>query len=206
MAPPRLLAVAPDGWHADPAFPAALMAFRAATEPLGGSAAVYLRAHGWSTARWRGCLDGLARPRKLRIGITLPVDAELPEDSELWTAAGVDFLHVPEVSADRPLSVWAPLALSRACHEPASARRRCHLGANWLVVSPVFATPSKPGGRPLGLLALAEAARAAPGRVLALGGIDATGAHACLAAGAVGLAAQRAAWAQTAELTALLVA
>ena len=50
-------------------------------------------------------------------------------------------------------------------------------------------TASKPGyGPAVGLAALAEAARLAPGPVVALGGIDETNLAACLAAGARGIA------------------
>lgn len=194
MAPPRLLGVAPDGWYADRDFPARLAAFRQQTEPLAASAAVYLRAHGWDTAQWLAQLAGLARPQGLRIGITLPVDADLPEASERLCDAGVDFVHLTERDADRPMQVWQPLQLSRVCHDVQHARRRLLLGADWLIVSPVFATPSKPDAPALGAQDLATAARAAPGRVLALGGIAAESVADCLAAGAVGVAAQRAAW------------
>jgi thiamine monophosphate synthase len=200
MAVPRLLAIAPDGWYADSAYAAQLAKFRKETVPLGASAAVYLRAHGWTTAEWLACLAQLERPRNLRIGITLPVDAELPDASETLCDAGVDFVHLTERDADRPLQVWQPLQLSRVCHDPSQARRRLMLGADWLVVSPILATPSKPDAAPLGLDALGIAARAAPGRIIALGGIDATAVAACLAAGAVGVAVQRAAWTNAAAL------
>ncbi len=55
--------------------------------------------------------------------------------------------------------------------------------------SPIFLTESKPGyGPALGLDALAAAAAAAPGPVIALAGITPDNAAACLAAGAHGVA------------------
>ena len=200
MAVPRLLAIAPDGWYADSEFPAQLSVFREETSILGASAAVYLRAHGWATAEWLECLARLPRPHHLRIGITLPVDLELPDASERLSQAGVDFVHLTERDADRPLQVWPPLQLSRVCHDPDAARRRLLLGADWLVVSPVLATPSKPNAAPLGWEGLARAARAAPGCVIALGGVDAAAVAGCRTAGAVGVAVQRAAWANAASL------
>ncbi len=194
MAPPLLMAIAPDGWYADATFADHLAAFAGATEPLGESAAVYLRAHGWSTAEWLAQLERLPRPPALRVGISLPVDAELPDASELLSEAGVDFVHLTERDADRPMQAWQPLQVSRVCHNPQDARRRWLLGASWLVVSPIFATPSKPGATPLGSAGLAVAVHSAPGRVVALGGITAENAQECLAAGAVGVAVQRAAW------------
>lgn len=202
MAAPRLLAIAPDAWYAADDFSTQLAVFRRKTEILGDSVAVYLRAHGWSTAEWLERLDELPRPRKLRIGITFPVDAELPEASEQLTDAGVDFVHLTERDADRPMQAWQPLQLSRVCHDPQDARRRLQLGADWLVFSPVFATPSKPNAAPHGLAGLAEAAHAAPGRIVALGGVDAEAVGQCCAAGAVGVAAQRAAWTNAAALAA----
>lgn len=204
MAPPRLLAIAPDAWYADRNFPETLRNFAKIADPLGADAAVYLRAHGWTVAQWLEVLNQLERPRKLRIGVTLPVDAELPEQSEIFSDLGVDFVHVTERDADRPLQTWGPLQLSRVVHAPDQARRRLQLGAQWLVMSPVFATPSKPDALPLGLMGLQQAAQSCPGRVLALGGITPQNAESCLQNGAVGLAVQRQAWRNPAPLIALL--
>lgn len=201
MAAPRLLAIAPDAWYADADFADKLATFAAATTALDRSVAVYLRAHGWSTAEWFAVLARLPRPPDLRIGITLPFDADLPDASEALSDAGIDFVHLTERDADRPMQVWPPLQLSRVCHAPQDARRRLLLGADWLVVSPVFATPSKPGATTLGTEGLATATTAAPGRVLALGGISTENVADCLAAGAVGVAVQRAAWTNVETLT-----
>lgn len=194
MPAPRLLAVAPDGWYAQADFADRLRSLRQETGALGPRVAVYLRAHGWDLAMWRDALAVLPRPDGLTLGITLPVNGELPEASEQLREWGVDFVHLTERDADRPMAAWAGLAISRVCHDPAQARRRWQLGADWLVVSPVFATPSKPGAVPLGLEGLAAAVQAVPGRVIALGGISADNATSCLDAGAVGVAVQRAAW------------
>jgi len=204
MAPPRLLAIAPDGWYADPDFAARLSTLRRQTGQLGPRAAVYLRAHGWDTALWLTHLAQLDLPDDLRVGITLPVDIELPEASEALLHAGVDFVHLTERDADRPLAVWPPLQVSRVCHDPAQARRRLQLGSDWLIVSPIFPTPSKPDATPLGLAALSAAVQAAPGRVLALGGITPENAELCLHAGAVGVAVQRAAWTNASALSSSL--
>lgn len=60
--------------------------------------------------------------------------------------------------------------------------------ADYLVVSPVFATESKPAAVPLGLERLAAFCRAAPLPVFALGGVGAANAAACRDAGAHGVA------------------
>ncbi len=66
-------------------------------------------------------------------------------------------------------------------------------GAAYAFLSPVFATTSKPGAKPLGLEGLRGGAGAADVPVIALGGIDASNAAACLRAGAAGVAV-RSAW------------
>jgi thiamine-phosphate pyrophosphorylase len=61
-------------------------------------------------------------------------------------------------------------------------------GCDYVTVSPVFPTPSKPGyGPPLGLAGLARLTGSAP-PVYALGGIRPGDAPGCLAAGAHGVA------------------
>lgn len=62
-------------------------------------------------------------------------------------------------------------------------------GASYALLSPVFATRSKPGAVPLGLEGLrAGVARAGGVPIVALGGVDATNAAACLDAGAAAVA------------------
>jgi len=62
-------------------------------------------------------------------------------------------------------------------------------GADYVTVSPVFLTASKPGyGPALGLDGLAHIAAGAPGPVIALGGITPANAGLCLSAGARGIA------------------
>jgi thiamine-phosphate pyrophosphorylase len=62
-------------------------------------------------------------------------------------------------------------------------------GADYVTLSPVFLTESKPGyGPALGLEGLAAAVAAAKGPVIALAGITAANAAACIRAGAAGVA------------------
>ena len=82
-----------------------------------------------------------------------------------------------------------PALVGRSCHSTdevaAAAAERC----DYVTVSPVFTTPSKPGyGPPLGTDGLAAlTARAAP-PAHALGGVLPPDVAACLAAGAAGIA------------------
>jgi thiamine-phosphate pyrophosphorylase len=62
-------------------------------------------------------------------------------------------------------------------------------GADYVTISPIFLTDSKPGyGPALGIAGLAATVAAANGPVLALAGINPSNARACLNAGASGIA------------------
>lgn len=106
-------------------------------------------------------------------------------------AAGLDGVHLPaggDVASARAL--LGPGALvGRSVHAAAEAASAAAAGADYVVVGPVFATASKPGyGPPLGLEGLGAVARACPVPVVAIGGVDAGNAAACLAAGAAAVA------------------
>ena len=80
--------------------------------------------------------------------------------------------------------------VGRSCHSAADVARAAAEGCDYVTLSPVFPSPSKPGyGPPLGLGALGG--HAVP--VLALGGVDPANARACRAAGAYGVAVMGAA-------------
>ena len=75
-----------------------------------------------------------------------------------------------------------------SAHAPAEVAAAAEAGADYATLSPIFLTASKPGyGPALGLSAL-ESCRALPIPVFALGGIGTAQAHACLGAGATGIA------------------
>lgn len=79
-----------------------------------------------------------------------------------------------------------------SCHSLESALSAAHAGASYIFFGPVFATPSKAAfGPPQGLALLAEVCRSVNIPVLAIGGITADNAAACLSAGAFGIAAIR---------------
>jgi thiamine-phosphate pyrophosphorylase len=78
-----------------------------------------------------------------------------------------------------------------SAHSPEEAAAQLAAGADYVTLSPVFLSRSKPGyGPALGLAALARAARLVPAKagIVALGGIDAGNIARCLAAGARGAA------------------
>jgi thiamine-phosphate pyrophosphorylase len=104
-------------------------------------------------------------------------------------AAGVDGIQLPESGAlpgdVRPLWPDAIIGVSRHDVEGLGARSA---GADFILIAPVYSTASKPGAVPVGLTAIRDLARIAPGGLIALGGIDAGNAGDVIAAGAVGVA------------------
>jgi thiamine-phosphate pyrophosphorylase len=90
------------------------------------------------------------------------------------------------------LKVAEDFLVGRSCHSIAEAQQAERDGANYIIFGPVYATPSKAQyGAPQGLERLTEVCRAVQIPVLAIGGIAAENASACLRAGAAGIAAIR---------------
>lgn len=111
--------------------------------------------------------------------------------ASLAAGAGLDGVHL--ASGGDPASargLLGPAALvGVSAHSAEEAEAAVEDGADYVILGPIFETPSKPGyGPALGLAGLAAAARLLPGRVVAIGGIDAATAGACVAAGAAAVA------------------
>jgi len=106
---------------------------------------------------------------------------------EAVSAAGV---HLPAGSDPAAARRRLPRGLiGVSAHSENEAGAQLRAGADYVTLSPIFLTDSKPGyGPALGLDALAAAAAKAPGPIVALGGITPHNAAACLAAGARGVA------------------
>jgi thiamine-phosphate pyrophosphorylase len=111
-------------------------------------------------------------------------------DLEAVVATGADGVHLSAGGDPTAARARLPGALIGAsAHSAAEAAALLRVGADYVTLSPVFATASKPGyGPALGLGGLAQAAAGAPGPVIALGGITAANAAGCIAAGAAGVA------------------
>jgi len=112
------------------------------------------------------------------------------EDIDAAVAAGADGVHLPSGGSPKAARSRLPGALIGAsAHSAEEASALLRAGADYVTVSPVFLTESKPGyGPALGLDDLARIVTQASGPVIALGGISAETAPLCLAGGAQGVA------------------
>jgi thiamine-phosphate pyrophosphorylase len=112
------------------------------------------------------------------------------EDLAAVIATGAGAVHLPGGGDPRAARVLFPGGLVGAsAHSPEEAAAQIAGGADYVTISPVFLTISKPGyGPAIGLDGLARAVAVAAGPVIALGGIDANRAALCLGAGARGVA------------------
>lgn len=167
--------------------PARLQAALALAPP--GQVAVHLREKDLGGA----ALLSLARALRAvcrRAGAALLVNDRL----DVALAAGADGVHLPSAGvgpaeARRLLGPAALLGVS--CHSAAEVARAREAGASYATFSPIWDTPSKRAyGAPVGLTALAEAARLGL-PLVALGGVTAANAGQAFAAGACGVAAIR---------------
>jgi thiamine-phosphate pyrophosphorylase len=112
------------------------------------------------------------------------------EDLDAVDRAEAGGLHLPGGGDPAAARRRLPAGLiGVSAHSPDEAAAQLRAGADYVTLSPIFLTASKPGyGPAVGLDALAAAARLSSGPVIALGGIDADNVAACLAAGASGVA------------------
>jgi thiamine-phosphate pyrophosphorylase len=112
------------------------------------------------------------------------------QDVDAAVAAGAGGVHLPSGKSPEAARARLPAGLIGAsAHSAAEAAALLGSGADYVTLSPVFPTASKPGyGPAIGLDSLADVAGRRLGPVIALGGITAANAPLCLAAGARGVA------------------
>jgi thiamine-phosphate pyrophosphorylase len=112
------------------------------------------------------------------------------EDIDAATDLGAGGVHLP--SGSNPATARARLPhvlIGASAHTAVEASASLGAGADYVTVSPVFLTASKPGyGPALGLEDLARIVAHASGPIVALGGITAENAGLCLSGGAQGVA------------------
>ena len=127
----------------------------------------------------------------VRLGRDYSATVCVHDDVGAAVATGADGVHLPgggDAAAARRLLPQGLIGVS--AHSPEEAATQLSAAADYVTLSPIFLTESKPGyGPALGLTALAEATRLSAGPVIALAGIDESNLAACLAAGARGVAA-----------------
>ena len=116
------------------------------------------------------------------------------ERLDVALSSGADGVHLP--SDSMPVSEARRLAGSGAwvgisCHGASDVERAECEGASYVLLSPLFETPSKPGVHPLGLDLFQAICRSVLIPVFALGGVTASNAEACIRAGAAGVAGIR---------------
>jgi thiamine-phosphate pyrophosphorylase len=109
-------------------------------------------------------------------------------------ACGADGVHLPSDSL--PLTAVKSRAGSASivgisCHSGEEVTQAGRDGASYVLFGPVFETPSKPGGTPLGVPLLRQICRRSLAPVFALGGVTRNNAESCIRAGAVGIAGIR---------------
>ena len=155
----------------------------------GGATVVQLRVKGVGTA------GVVRRGRELRglcdsAGAALVVNDDV--DAALTLRADGVHLGRSDAGADRALAQGLMLGLSASSVDEAVAAER--EGAAYIGAGPIWATPSKADADPpIGLAGLREICRRVSIPVVAIGGVDASNAAACIEAGAAGVAVIRAA-------------
>jgi thiamine-phosphate diphosphorylase len=150
----------------------------------GGATVVQLRVKGASTR------ELVERGRPLR---ELDAMFVVNDDVEAAIRLEADGVHLGrhDEGAERALAAGLRLGLSVWDVGQAIAAERA--GATYVGAGPLWATPSKPDSDPpIGLDGLVGIADAVEIPVVAIGGVDATNAGACIAAGAAGVAVIRA--------------
>jgi len=112
------------------------------------------------------------------------------DDLDAVVAIGAGGVHLPSGADPTMARACLPDGLiGVSAHSSDEAAALIAAGADYVTISPVFLTDSKPGyGPALGLDGLAHAVRAAKGPLIALAGISPANARSCMAAGAAGIA------------------
>jgi thiamine-phosphate pyrophosphorylase len=112
------------------------------------------------------------------------------EDIDAAVMVGAGGVHLPSAGSPEAARARLPDGLIGAsAHSAEEAAALLSSGADYVTVSPVFVTASKPGyGPAIGLDGLARVVAQVSGPVIALGGITAANAALCLSSGAHGVA------------------
>jgi thiamine-phosphate pyrophosphorylase len=151
----------------------------------GGATVIQLRLKGAPTG------DVVETGRPFR---DLPATFVVNDDVDAALELGADGVHLgrDDPGAERAVENGLMLGASASSVDEAVSGEK--IGATYIGAGPIWATPSKPDADPpIGLDGLREICEAVSIPVVAIGGVDATNAADCIAAGAAGVAVVRAA-------------
>ncbi len=130
-------------------------------------AGVILRHHSWPSRKRRLLLEEIrAAGRGRRLLVLL---AGKPSRAARW---GADGWHGPARSQGEKSRHSRGFLHSASAHDLAEVRAAQRAGADLVFVSPLFATRSHPGAKPLGAYRFAAIARGSRVPVMALGGVS----------------------------------
>lgn len=118
-----------------------------------------------------------------RRGLVLLVAA----DPGLAERVDADGVHWPERLL--PPARGCQQIVTAAAHSAEAVTQALAVGVDCCVLGPLFATRSSSGRRPLGLFRASQIARAAPGKIIGLGGVTAENARLLAGRGFAGIAA-----------------
>jgi thiamine-phosphate pyrophosphorylase len=160
--------------------------FEAAVRAVeGGATVIQLRLKGART----GDVIETGRPF-----VDLPATFVVNDDVEAALVLGADGVHLGRGDPGAERAVEHGLMLGTSASNVGEAVAGEKIGAAYIGAGPVWPTPSKPDvDPPIGLDGLREICEAVSIPAVAIGGIDATNAADCIAAGAAGVAVVRAA-------------
>jgi thiamine-phosphate diphosphorylase len=128
--------------------------------------------------------------RRLR---RLPVILVINDDVEAALRCGADGVHLGQTDRGHERALAEGLMLGISATSIDDAEEAAAQGAAYIGAGPVWPTPSKTdGGAPFGLDGLTAICACVRVPVVAIGGVDAGNAAACIAAGAAGVAVVRA--------------
>jgi thiamine-phosphate pyrophosphorylase len=152
---------------------------------VGGCRWLSLREKDLPAAERRALLSAL-----VTLGRRWAATVTIHEDIDAAVTVGAGGVHLPGERSPEAVRARLPGGLIGAsAHSAKEAAVLLSGGADYVTMSPVFVTASKPGyGPAIGLDGLTHVVAQVSGPVIALGGITAANAPLCLAAGAKGVA------------------